>query len=207
MWATVRRGLVAGLFVLLGNVGIAPAMAIDLAKLNAPSPLGEMSLGPAEAKVTIIEYASASCPHCARFHNETFPLLKRDYIDTGKVRFILREFPHNQAGLAAFMMARCAPKEKYFPILDMVFETQETWLQAPADGLFKIAQLAGFTRASFDTCLNNEAVAKGIIGVRDVAADEFGVDGVPTFFINGELLKGASDIASIKAIVDPLLTK
>jgi protein-disulfide isomerase len=179
-------------------------MAASAATLNDPSPIGEMALGPENAKVTVIEYASASCPHCANFYKTTFQDLKKDYIDTGKIRFIFREFPHNQPGLAAFMLARCAPKDKFFPIVDMLFEQQEKWLQAPRDELFKIAQLAGFTQESFDACLKNEDVAKGIISVRD-QAEGFGVDSIPTFFINGEKLKGETTIEEFRKIIDPLL--
>jgi len=178
--------------------------AASAASLSDPSPIGEMALGPEDAKVTVIEYASASCPHCANFYKTTFQELKKDYIDTGKIRFIFREFPHNQPGLAAFMLARCAPKDKFFPIVDMLFEQQEKWLQAPRDELFKIAQLAGFTQESFDACLKNEEIAKGIISVRD-QAEGFGVDSIPTFFVNGEKLKGETTIEEFRKIIDPLL--
>jgi protein-disulfide isomerase len=201
-----RRNLIRG-SALLAGVALLPRLgfaAVDLAKLMTPPALGEMSLGPADAKVTVIEYASASCPHCANFYKDTFPQLKKDYIDTGKVRFIFREFPHNDPALAAFMIARCAPKEKYFPLIDMFFEQQDAWLQNPKDGLFKIAQLAGFTQESFDTCLKDEAIAKGILAVRDTAS-QLGVDGIPTFFVNGEILTGETTINTFKEIIDPLL--
>src|SRR4051812_10580927 len=185
-----RRDLIGGAAA-IGCVGIVTnAHAAAPAGLNDPSPIGEMSMGPENAKVTVVEYASASCPHCANFYKTTFPDLKKDYIDTGKIRFIFREFPHNQPALAAFMVARCAPKEKYFPLIDTFFTQQDTWLAAPLEGLQKIAQLAGFTKQSFDACLKNEAVAKGILAVRDQAGKDFGVDSIPTFFFNGELLKG-----------------
>src|SRR4051812_13300497 len=199
-----RRDLIGGAAA-ISCLGIAPAAyAAAPAGLNDPSPIGEMSMGPDNAKVTVIEYASASCPHCANFYKTTFPALKKDYIDTGKIRFIFREFPHNQPALAAFMIARCAPKEKYFPLIDMFFTQQDMWLAAPRDGLFKIAQLAGFTQQSFDACLKNESVAKGIIAVRD-KAETFGVDSIPTFFINGQLLKGEATIEEMSKIIDPLL--
>src|SRR6202008_1998594 len=109
-----------------------------------PPALGERALGQAAAPVTIIEYASATCPHCAHFQKDTFPALKRDYIDTGKVRFIFREFPFDDLALAAFMLARCAPEDKYFALIDVLFEQQEKWVKDnPRDELFKIAQLAG----------------------------------------------------------------
>ena len=166
-----RRQLILGATALAGLTGLPrPAMRpLDLTALHAPPAEGEMAMGPETAKVTIVEYASASCPHCANFYKTTFPDLKKEYIDTGKIRFVFREFPHNEPALAAFMLARCAPKDKYFPLIDMFFEQQDIWLQAPLEGLSKIAQLAGFTKESFDACLKNEEVAKGILAVRDKA--------------------------------------
>jgi protein-disulfide isomerase len=202
-----RRQLILGAATLAATTGLASTgqAAIDIAALHAPPAEGEMAMGPETAKVTVVEYASASCPHCANFYKTTFPDLKKEYIDTGKIRFIFREFPHNQPALAAFMLARCAPKEKYFPLVDMFFTQQDTWLEAPLEGLQKIAQLAGFTKESFDACLKNEAVAKGIIAVRDKAEKDFGVDSIPTFFINGELLKGETSIDVFRKTIDPLL--
>ena len=104
------------------------------------------------------------------------------------------------------MLARCAPKEKYFPMVETYFEQQDLWLKSPREGLFKIAQAAGFTQESFDACLKNADVAKGIIGVRDNASKNFGVESIPTFFINGQLLKGNSSIEKFKEIIDPLLS-
>jgi protein-disulfide isomerase len=202
-----RRQLILGAATLAATTGFASTgqAAVDIAALHTPPAEGDMAMGPDTAKVTIVEYASASCPHCANFYKTTFPELKKDYIDTGKIRFIFREFPHNQPALAAFMLARCAPKEKYFPLVDMFFTEQDTWLEAPLEGLQKIAQLAGFTKESFDACLKNEAVAKGIIAVRDQAEKDFGVDSIPTFFINGELLKGETTIDEFRKKIDPLL--
>ncbi|MGE0241918.1 MAG: DsbA family protein [Parvibaculaceae bacterium] len=202
-----RRKLILGATALAGLTGLASTghAAVDLTALHTPPAEGEMAMGPDNAKVTVVEYASASCPHCASFYKETFPALKKEYIDTGKIRFIFREFPHNQPALAAFMLARCAPKEKYFPLIDMFFEQQDTWLAAPLEGLQKIAQLAGFTKESFDACLKNEAVAKGIIAVRDKATNEFGVESIPTFFVNGELIKGETSIEEFRKMIDPLL--
>ena len=181
-----------------------PAVAQDLSKLNDPSPIGEMTMGPDNAKVTIIEYASASCPHRANFHKTTFQTLKKDYIDTGKIRFVMREFPHNDAGLAGSMVARCLPNDKYFPVMGLIFEQQEMWFPNPVDGLFKIAQLAGMSRESFDACLKNEEVAKGILEVRK-QAEGFGVDSIPTLFINGQRYSGEQTIEDMKKVIDPLL--
>ena len=202
-----RRQVILGALAVAGAGAFASSAlaAVDVAKLHEPSPIGEMALGPDSAKVTVVEYASASCPHCANFYKSTFQELKKDYIDPGKIRFLFREFPHNDAGLAGFMLARCVPKEKYFPVVDMLFEQQEMWLQAPLDGLYKIAQLAGMTKEQFDACLKNEEVAKGILSVRDIASKDFGVQSIPTFFINGEMVKGEMTITEFKEMIDPLL--
>ena len=197
--------------VLLGSAalaglafGAAPSFAEDLTGLNDAPAFGEMTMGPDTAKVTVIEYASATCPHCAAFYNDTFGALKKEYIDTGKIRFVFREFPHQDAALAAFMVARCAPKEKYFPLIDVFFTTQPEWTQNPQEGLFKIAQQAGFTKDSFEACLKNEAMAKDILAVRK-KAEGFGVTGIPTFFVNGERYDGERKIEDFRAKIDPLL--
>jgi protein-disulfide isomerase len=201
-----RRDLLASTAAAAMLALAAPAaFALDMKALNEPPAYGEMSMGPDSAKVTVIEYASASCPHCAAFAKDTFPALKKDYIDTGKIKFVFREFPHNDAALAAFMVARCAPKEKYFPLVDIFFATQETWLKDPLAGLTKISQQAGMTKEQFDACLKNEAVAKQILEVRK-KAESFGVESIPSFFINGQLLKGESSIEEMKKAIDPLLT-
>ena len=186
-------------------LGAASSFAQNLAGLNDPPAFGEMTMGPDTAKVTVIEYASATCPHCAAFYNETFLTLKKEYIDTGKIKFVFREFPHQDAALAAFMLARCAPKEKYFPLIDVFFATQPEWTQNPLEGLNKIAQQAGFTKESFEACMKNEAVAKDILAVRS-KAEGFGVTGIPTFFVNGERYEGEITIEAFRAKIDPLLT-
>ena len=166
---------------------------------------GLASLGAGEdAKVTIIEYASATCPHCAAFHKGAYKALKTDYIDTNKIRFVFREFPLNDAALAAFMVARAAPKEKYFPLIDVFFETLETWAQNPAKGLLDIAKQAGFSQADFDATLKNEVLAKSILEIREKGS-KFGVQGTPAFFINGELYDGDRTFEAFKAVIDPLL--
>ncbi len=202
-----RHLLLAGAaLAALGATTPAFAAAVDMAELLKPPALGDMALGADEgAKVTVIEYASATCPHCAAFYNETFLTLKKEYIDTGKIKFVFREFPHQDAALAAFMLARCAPKEKYFPLIDVFFATQAQWTQNPLEGLNKIAQQAGFTKESFDACMKNETVAKDILAVRS-KAEGFGVTGIPTFFVNGERFEGETTIEAFRAKIDPLLT-
>ena len=196
------------LLMAAGSAGLAAATALapaafaaepDLTTLAEAPAIGEMALGKADAPVTIIEYASATCPHCATFHAAVFPQLKSESIDTGKVRFIFREFPFDDLALAAFMLARCAPADKYFPMISMLFEQQKAWAGPNARAeLFRIAQMAGFTQEQFDACLTNEAVAKGVIEVRNKAAQSYGVEATPTFFINGKVFRGEQSIEAFR---------
>jgi len=182
------------------------AGTVDLSDLTTPPAEGDMVLGPDDAKVTIVEYASASCPHCAAFYKNDFTKLKADYIDTGKVRFIFREFPHNDQALAAFMVARCSPKEKYWPLIDVFFTTQEKWVPDAYNQLKNIAQQSGMSADDFEKCLKNEAVAKAILDVRNKAGSKYGVDGIPYIFINGKkAFAGEASYDDLKAAIDPLL--
>jgi protein-disulfide isomerase len=190
----------------LPGVSDARAQDADNEKLLQAPGLGERVLGSPDAKVTLIEYASATCPHCADFHARLFPTLKTEFIDTGKVKFIFREFPLDDLALAAFMVARCAPADKYFPMLDVLFEQQKTWVSNdPREALFKIAQMAGFSRDSFDKCLKDEKTARGVIDIKERGEKEFGVSSTPTFFINGKVIQGVQPIEDFrKAIEDAL---
>jgi hypothetical protein len=206
---TRRSLLLAGAAV--AALASTPALAqeegapVDLAELLKPPALGDMALGAGEgAKVTIVEYASATCPHCAAFHKDVWPKLKAEYIDTGKIRFIFREFPLNDPALAAFMIARAAPKESYFPLIGVFFDTLETWAKDPANGLLNIAKQAGFTQEKFDATLKDEKLAKGIMEIRDGGV-KFGVQGTPTFFLNGKPMRGEVTYDSLKADIDKLL--
>jgi protein-disulfide isomerase len=182
----------------------AEAPPVDKVALAVAPAHGEMELGKPDAKVTIVEYASASCPHCAEFATIELPKFMKDYIDAGKVRLLFREFPHNDAAMGGFMVARCAPKEKYFPLVDVMFKTQQTWVPNPLEGLKTIALQAGFTEETFMACLNNKDVAKSIFDERK-RGEGFGVQGIPTFFINGERYKGDYTFEAMKAVIDPLL--
>jgi protein-disulfide isomerase len=177
--------------------GIAPidfvaAQTLSSAELMQAGPLGDKAMGKDDAPVTMIEYASATCSHCADFKVKTFPKLKEKYIDTGKVRFIFREFPFDPVAAGAFMLARCAAEDKYFPVLDLLFQTQRQWaVEKPLGPLLTVAKQAGFTEDSFKACLSNQKVLDGIEWVRNRAADKFKVDSTPTFFVNGQVYKGA----------------
>ena len=184
------------------GVSVAKAADANVEKLHAAPKIGDRFLGKADAPITIVEYASATCPHCADFHAGTFVQIKKDYIDTGKVRYIFREFPFDDLALAAFMLARCAPEEKYFPMLDVIFKQHQVWTRNPRDELLKIAKLAGFTEETFGKCLKNEDVAKGISAIRDTGNKEFGINSTPTFFVNGKQLAGNQPIEKFKELID-----
>ncbi|KGF66824.1 DSBA oxidoreductase [Hoeflea sp. BAL378] len=180
---------------------------VDMAKVLEPGPLKEMTLGAEDAPVTIVEYMSMTCPHCADFHESNFQPLKEKYIDTGKVRFILREFPFDPRAAAAIMLARCAPEPQFFPMVDVLFKQQRTWASAPdgREALLQIARLAGFTQESFEACLTNQKLLDDVNAVRTKAANEFGVQSTPTFIINGKRYPGNMSIELMSAIIDPLL--
>jgi protein-disulfide isomerase len=174
-------------------------------ELMTPSPLGDQILGSAEAPVTIIEYASMTCPHCAHFHETTFPDLKKKYIDTGKVRFIFREFPLDPLAAAGSMLARCAGDGKYFPMIESLFAQQKDWVtQKPLQPMLGIAKQAGFTQESFDKCLANQAMLDGIEASRN-RAQKLGVNSTPTFFINGKIYRGAMTVEELDKQVAPYL--
>lgn len=169
-------------------------------------PLGERAMGSDHAPVTIIEYASLTCPHCAHFAEDAFPQLKKQYIDTGKVRFIFREFPFDPTAAAAFMLARCAPKSEYFSVIELLFRTQKEWAVAkPMTPLLAVARQAGFTEESFKSCLANQKLLGNIEQVRDRAARKFKVDATPTFFINGRRFVGDMSITELEKAIQPYL--
>ncbi|PTE09501.1 DsbA family protein [Mesorhizobium helmanticense] len=179
---------------------------VDMAALLKPGALPDEQLGKDDAKVTIVEYASMTCPHCAHFAETTFPELKTKYIDTGKARYILREFPFDPSAEAGFMLARCA-KDNYFPMVDVLFKQQANWVGVnnTKDALLQISKLAGFTQESFEACLTDQKLLDDVRSVQKRGADEFKVDSTPTFFINGKTYKGAMSIEEMSAIIDPLL--
>jgi protein-disulfide isomerase len=178
-------------------------------KLMAPGPLDEMALGEATAPVTIVEYASLTCPHCGNFYRTVFDTLKTKYIDTGKVYFVLREFPLDELAFAAVMAARCAPKDKFFPIIDTLFREQNDWafVYDPQPALVAKLQPYGFTEQSFAACLQKPDLAQAINDVAMRAQKEFGVSGTPAFFINGEKYPGEMNLAALESVLTPLLAK
>ncbi|MBO0345928.1 DsbA family protein [Roseibium limicola] len=184
--------------------GLALAQTVDADELLKPGPLGDKVLGSEDAPVTIVEYASMTCGHCANFHKNTYPELKKQYIDTGKVRFIMREFPLDQVAAAGFMLARCSPEEKYFDIIDVMFHEQRSWAftDNPYNSLLKFSKQLGFTQESFEECLTNQGLLDAVNAVRERGANTFGVDSTPTFFINGEKHSGALTIDDLSKIIE-----
>ena len=187
-----------------------PARADDTAPSPADlanaGPNGDVMLGSDKAPVTIIEYASMTCPHCAHFSETTFPELKKRYIDTGKVRYTLRTFPLDQLAAAGFMIAICGGKDKYMPIVETLFAKQDQWIvKDPVTPLKEIAKQFGFTEDQFNQCLANQKVLDDIQAVRDHAVDKLGVNSTPTFFINGKKLVGDLSIDQMAKEIDPYL--
>jgi protein-disulfide isomerase len=191
---------------LIGPAAAQSQIAADVAK---PSPLGDMAVGSDKATVTIIEYASMTCPHCAAFTKDVFPKLKAEYIDTGKVRYIFREFPLDQLAAAASMLARCVAKgdsEKYFAMIDILFRQQPEWaVQAPIEPLKRIAKQAGLSEDTFTACLKDQSALDGINATREYAAETLKVNSTPSFFINGTLVKGETSIEAFEKLINPLL--
>ena len=178
-----------------------------LEEILRPGDLPEMALGRKDAPVTIVQYASMTCPYCRRFQAESFPALKREYIDTGKVRYILRaEFPiGKQSGLATVAL-RCAPSDKYFVLYEKFMAQQPSWVsqEVRPDPIFQVAAQVGMTRAQFDSCRENRGMIAAINGIKD-RGRTLGIIGTPNFFINGKLVKQVIGIAEIRAMVDPML--
>jgi protein-disulfide isomerase len=185
----------------------AAAQAPSNEELMKAGALTEMSQGNVEAPVTVIEYASMTCSHCADFAVNTFPELKKRYIDTGKVRYILREFPLDPVAAAGFMLARCAGDGKYFDVVDLLFHQQRDWAFAknPLQGLSNVAKQAGVTGQAFEQCLANQKLLDDIESVRSRGAEKFGVNSTPTFFINGKIQRGAMPIDELAKLIDPYL--
>ncbi len=186
--------------------GSALAQTISGLELMAKGALDDISMGSETAPVTIIEYASMTCPHCAAFEAQVFPKLKEKYIDTGKVRFILREFPLDGLAAAAFMLARCAGPDKYYPMVETLFAQQAKWaVRNPLEPLLAIAKQAGFTQQSFEACINNKDQLNKVQQVRDRASQKFKVKATPTFFINGELHEGGMSIEDLDKAIEPFI--
>lgn len=185
------------------TTGQTPAAAPPAA--STAEPLPDIVLGKPDAKVEIVEYASMTCPHCASFHRTTFQELKKEYIDTGKARFVLREFPLDPWAAGVFMLARCSPN--YYATVDLFFETQRQWaVQTDTLGeIRKIAQQAGVTGDKFTQCLTDQKLLDGINAVKDRGYRELGVDATPTLFVDGQKVDGERSIEALRTLIDTKL--
>lgn len=170
--------------------------------------LKDVGVGEEDAKITVVEYASMTCGHCAKFATNVFPEFKKKYVDTGKVRYIIREFPLDNLAAAASMLARCAGDDKTLPLIDVLFEKQEEWAHSsgnPVPKLFDIAKQAGFTQESFDKCLTDQELLDKITARRELANTKFGVKATPTFFINGKRLMKTPTLEALDEVIEPML--
>lgn len=191
---------------LIGEALAQNATAADVAK---PVSLPDMALGPKDAAVTITEYASMTCPHCARFAEDVFPKIKTEYIDTNKIRYVFREFPLDIKAAAGAMLARCIAKDdagKYFAVIDTLFKSQDTWTGAKTtESLKLIGKQTGLTGDEVESCLKDQALLDKIAADQKYANEVLKVNSTPTFFINGDILKGEIAFEDFKKKIDPLL--
>jgi protein-disulfide isomerase len=197
--------------------GVSPLMLIDrafaqsatAADVAKPVSLPDMVLGPKDATVTVTEYASMTCPHCAAFTTEVFPKIKEAFIDTGKIRFVFREFPLDIKAAAGSMLARCIAKDdsgKYFAVVDMLFKQQNDWvMKDTAATLTRIGKQAGLSQQAVEDCLKDQALLDKIAADQKFANEVLKVNSTPTFFINGEMLKGETSFEEFSKKITPLL--
>lgn len=186
--------------------GVKSSGTVDMAKLLEPGKVKDMVEGDANAPVTIVEYASLTCSHCADFYNTTLPEIREKYIKTGKARLIFREFAFDPRATAGFMLARCAPEDRYFPLVQVLFEKQMEWAAA-ADALpplKQIASMAGLDEKAFTACLQNQTVLDEVNSSFE-RGKELGVTATPTFFINGNKYEGALSVEDMSSVIDSFL--
>jgi protein-disulfide isomerase len=208
-----RRRFLGFAALCLVGLGLAPAQAqtqttVPLDQLMAPGPLPDVVQGSASAPVTIIEYASMTCSHCAAFQETTWPTLKAKYVDSGKVKFILREFPLDPLATAAFMLARCAGgPDKRTAIVDLLYGQQKNWafVEKPLEALAALVKQAGISQGDFEACLKNQELYDQINKIHARAMEQFKVNATPTFFVNGREMNGELPIEEFDKVLEPLL--
>ena len=195
-----------------GVIEVAPALAqnarVDVEQLMAEGALPDVVEGQANAPVTVVEYASMTCSHCAAFATKVYPTLKSKYIDTGKAKLILREFPLDPLATAGFMLARCSG-DKREAMIELLFAQQKNWafVDKPLDGLLNVVKQTGMTQETFERCLKDQALYDKINMVRDRGAEKFGVNATPTFFMNGKRVSGEMTVEQLDKEIAPLLPK
>jgi protein-disulfide isomerase len=212
-----RRAFTAALSLtgLAALVGFSPlrlisgAMAQGAADVAKPVSLPDMALGPANASVTITEYASMTCPHCAAFNEAVFPKIKSEYIDSGKIRYVFREFPLDIKAAAGSMLARCIAKDdapKYFTVIDLLFKQQNDWvMKNTTETLTRIGKQAGLSQQAVEDCLKDQALLDKIAADQKYANEVLKVNSTPTFFVNGDMIKGETSFEEFDKKIKSLL--
>ncbi len=203
----IARAFIVAVLVAIAVTGVGSARAAD-----ANGPLyADRTLGKADAPVKIYEYFSLTCPHCAKFYADTFPRLKAEYIDTGKVLFVSRDFPFDKPGLLAAQMARCVPPDRYFPLVDLLFKGQEQWALAsdPQAALQPLGRFAGMSAAQLEACFANKDLETFIVTEVQTAKDKYQVASTPTFIFNdgADRIDGSLPYEKFKVAIDALLAK
>jgi protein-disulfide isomerase len=209
----ISTGALIAAAALLGSTPFAFADPTPEELMRA-GPLPDITLGKADAPITLIEYASMTCPHCAAFSKGTFPAFKTKYVDTGKARFIFREFPLDELAAAASMLVRCAASpdktnvsgEKAMALIEVLFNSQDKWaVREPLPQLQQIAKQAGISEKAFDECLKDQTLYNNILATRERASKEYKVESTPTLFVNGKMIKGGVSIEELDKVMAPLL--
>jgi protein-disulfide isomerase len=185
-----------------------PDRTVDMATVLKPGPLPELSIGDSSG-VPVVEYGSLTCPHCAVFAREIFPQLKKDYIDTGKVRFIFREFSRNPLDVAAFVLARCIGDDKAYAAIELLFSQQDKWafVDKPLEPLIAAMRPTGLTHDQAMECLKDQKKADAMVAIEKRATEDTKMNGTPTFVIDGKVYGGELSIDQLKMILDPLIKK
>jgi protein-disulfide isomerase len=206
--AIVSTAALAANAALAAGAAPEPDRTIDMATVLKPGTLPELTVGDASG-IPVVEYGSLTCPHCATFSREIFPELKKDYIDTGKVRFIFREFSRNSLDVAAFLLARCVGDDKAFAAVELLFSQQDKWafVDKPLEPLIAAMRPAGLTHDQAMACLKDQSKADAMLAVEKRATDEIKMTGTPTFVIDGKVYGGELTIDQLKAILDPIIKK
>lgn len=206
MTSVTRRLALAGALLLAfaspALAAKAPSGKVSVDELMAPQALPDIVDGKADAPITIVEYASMTCSHCAAFHRDVYPALKKNYIDTGKAKFMLREFPLDPLATAAFMLAR-ALGDKRDAAVGLLFSVQKSWVlsDSPRDALESVLRQTGMSAATFEATLKDDKLRDNIVAVHDLAVEKFGVNSTPTFFVNGDRYSGEISIADFDQII------
>ncbi len=201
----ILRLLISFLLIFFGT---SFALSNESSVLNLTE--NDFIIGNDNASITIIEYASMSCSHCANFHNNTLPDLKKEYIDTGKVKYVFRDFPYNYPALLGSMVMRCIPSEVRYDYMNALYKLQNNWVvkenAITHQELYKIMQSGGMSKENFDACLNNVDLENQILEEVIAAQSEFNIRSTPSFLINGDLLEGDKSIKVFRQILDKILS-